>query len=952
LDGKCFANMITTYEDITKNGVSLMPRISLNLIFVYLLIINIMSCSDPKTVEEYMAEAQSYSEKRDYASAIIVLKNAINQDSKHPQTRYLLGVSYLEQGNYVGAEKELERALKLSPNKQQLVSKLVQVKYKLGKYDYIYQVAENSSAYEDDDMIVILTYAGIASINAGKDIQAKFYVESALAISDSSIYGQIGRAYISHSENDFQEGLNTVETLLTKAPNMADAIMLKGYLFQATEQFELAAQTFSQYAVLRPKDVQVRFFIAQNYIYAQNFDAAELEVDRLLKVSASHSLANQFKAEIEFSRANYQTAQEYAKKSLMAGQGFHISKIIAGVSSYKLGDLEQAYNYLNSVKAMLPAQHIVRQLIIELQLKLGYEVDAVADLRTMVELNTADPALLTMASNELLTSGKKEVAEELLQYSLDLDSKNPEEVAKQGITQLFLNKTEKGIENLEKALKLDPNLEFAEQSLAMGYLKNSQFTEALAFAKKWQNIDSKKVKGYLLESLVLAQQGNLEEAENFLHKVIKIDENNTAALFKLAIYSHNNDMRSEAFNYYTKTIKLQPQHHRAMINFTGLIASSMTTKMDLSSKAIQFYHTALEDNPSNNYLKFGLALIHNQKNTPEEAIELFKEIEQSRDPIIGIELALGDSYRQIKDWRNAERAYQKYNKNEAKNVQAIHKLFSLYEQMGEPDKALALVKESITAHKDKPGLVLLKVYYQSLLGEGPSPQDLDEIKANKRLVDHWFADKTFGHLAYQKKDFEASSNYYKAAYNKQPNENNAMYWAKSASLKGDKAQAVKILEAHLSSNPLAINAQIMLAAGYIIAQKPEEAIATYKAVIQIETNNSVALNNLANLELQQNNTTEALHYAKKALTVSPKNADFIDTYAQTLVANGQIKQAIEQYDLAISSSSTPKIQIIIHKAEALIADSQSDLAKSFLTSIKTQQPDEREKINQLLREIN
>ncbi len=929
-----------------------MPRINLKLTVLYCLIISVMSCSDPKTVEEYLVEAQSYSEKRQYGSAIIALKNAIKLDSQDAKTRYLLGGAYLEQGNYVGAEKELERALELSPDDPKSVSKLVQVKYKLGKYDYIYQVAEQSNAYEDDDMIVILTYAGIASINEGKEIQAKLYIESALAISDSSIYGQIGRAYISHSENDFQKGLDTVEALLTTAPNMADAIMLKGYLLQATEQFELAAQTFSQYASLRPKDVQVRFFIAQNYIYAQKFDAAEVEVDRLLKASNNHPLANQFKAEIEFSRTNYQAAQEYALKSLMQGEGFHLSKIIAGISSYKLGDLEQAYYYLNSVKAMLPAQHIVRQLIIELQLKLGYEIDAVADLRTMVELNTADPALLTLASNELLTLGKKEVAEELLQYSLDLESKNPEEVAKQGLTQLFLDKTDKGIENLEKALKLDPSLEFAEQSLVMGYLRNSQFTEALEIAKKWQGINAKKVQGYLVESVILDLQGDLVAAEKLLHKVIEIDENNTAALFRLAVHSHKNDVSSDAFNYYTKVIKLRPQHHRAMIGLTRLVASSMTTQMDLSTKALQFYLTSLEEDPSNNYLKFGLALIHNQNNTSEKAIELFKEIEQSRDPIVGIELALGDSYRRIKDWRNAERAYQAYNKNEPEDLRAIYKLFSLYEQMAEFDKALALVVESIPSHPDKPGLVLLKVYYQSLIGEEPNPQDLTEIKTNENLADHWFVDITFGHLAYRKKDFAASSSYYKAAYNKQPNEQNAMFWARSASLQGNKSQAVKILEAHLSSEPLAIKAKMMLAAGYIIAQKPEKAIALYIEVLQIEKNNSVALNNLANLELQRNNIIEALHYAKKALAVNPTNADYIDTYAQTLVANGQIKQAIEQYDLALSSNSEPQVEIIIHKAEALIADNQRELAKTFLATIKTQNPEEQEKINKLLSDIN
>ena len=184
---------------------------------------------------------------------------------------------------------------------------------------------------------------------------------------------------------------------------------------------------------LRPKDIQVRFFIAQNYVFAQNFAAAEKQVDMLLKISKLHPLANQLKAEIEYSKGNYKQAKDHAEVSFQQNDSFFLSKIIAGISAYKLGDLEQSYQYLISVKDILPPEHLVQKLIIDLQLKLGYDIEAVKNLQSLAELNITDTEMLTMASNRMLASGNIEAAQELLQSSIALNTSTPSELAKTGV---------------------------------------------------------------------------------------------------------------------------------------------------------------------------------------------------------------------------------------------------------------------------------------------------------------------------------------------------------------------------------------------------------------------------------------------------------------------------------------------------------------------------------------
>ena len=225
-------------------------KLNNNLTLALCVTLGLTACSPSLTVEEHLEKAQDYSENRDYNSAIIALKNAAKLNANDANIRFALGTTYLAQGDYYSAEKELEKAESLGSDNPSLIVKLVEAKLKASKFDYVYQMAEQSTAYPSADQVIILTYAGIASIYQNKREEATKYIEQAISISDDSVYGDIGRAYLSYSGSNYEGGLNTVNELLETAPEFAEAILLKGYLLQSSKKFEEAVQAFEQYAAI------------------------------------------------------------------------------------------------------------------------------------------------------------------------------------------------------------------------------------------------------------------------------------------------------------------------------------------------------------------------------------------------------------------------------------------------------------------------------------------------------------------------------------------------------------------------------------------------------------------------------------------------------------------------------------------------------------------------------
>jgi len=924
-----------------------MARLTTKLTLISMLLVGGISCSENKTVDYYMTQAEDAISVNEQERAIIALKNAAILDSKNPQVRFELGAVYLAQGDYVSAEKELENALSFGYEAGPVYAKLAEVKVKLYKLEEVYELVEVATKSHADNFIVVLTYAGIAALYAEDRDRAIDYIDRAIGVSESSIFGRLGRAYLDYQLPQSNESLNLVEQLINEEPLFTEAILLKGYLLQNSNQYEKAAQVFKKYSLMRPKELQVIFLATQNYILAGQLDLAEFEVDRLLNAMPNNPVANQQKAQIKFQKKEFQFAQEHANRAIQYSENFTLSKVIAGVSSYMLKDYEQAYQKLLTIKDRINNDPNLSRLMIDLQFKLGYEDEAFLLLKGIsTNPETSDISLLTNSSFQFLKSGELEIAEELLDKSLDLETVDPEELTKQGVLHLALNQTVESIKVLEKATKINPELVVAEQSLAVAYLSEEQLEKAREIVAKWRQDDNKIVKSYLLESAILQKEGRRDEQKETLQKIINIEPENITALFSLGLFAHQENDLDKAFDYYIRVINENPKFSGASKNIIRLISQNEQYRL----KTIEFLKSAINQNVDDNYLKLILAYAYRMTGEHNLSVQLFEEILNSGQPIEGTKQALAKSYDLIGNLNLAERNYQEALSVNPENLDVTYKLLAFYERSQQLDKAIKYVEDALNYHKNNKGLLMLKVYYQSRVGSKVIEKDMEVLQKDSKVQSNWLFDNILGNFAYKKKDFDKARIHYKAAYQKKKTTSNVLNWAKVTGLNGNMKKSIEILQEHLLFSPDSIATKAMLAGGYLKEGKISLAKQLYLEILEVNGQHIVALNNLANIFLQSKNYNQALNFAQRAIAVSPKNPNLIDTYGQALVANQHFKQGIAAYDKALSIVSG-NATYSIRKAEALLATNEMEDARAVLLSITEMTNDEQEKINSLLSKI-
>jgi tetratricopeptide (TPR) repeat protein len=134
---------------------------------------------------------------------------------------------------------------------------------------------------------------------------------------------------------------------------------------------------------------------------------------------------------------------------------------------------------------------------------------------------------------------------------------------------------------------------------------------------------------------------------------------------------------------------------------------------------------------------------------------------------------------------------------------------------------------------------------------------------------------------------------------------------------------------------------LQLALLYSQEQKFDQAAERYRKLIELQPNNSLALNNLAyDLATRQNKAMEALPLAEKALATAPQNAAFLDTVAWIEHLLGRDMDAARRIALAVRNAPNAA-DIRLHSAiinagagAAAVAQQQLDAALKLQPSLE------------------
>ena len=115
----------------------------------------------------------------------------------------------------------------------------------------------------------------------------------------------------------------------------------------------------------------------------------------------------------------------------------------------------------------------------------------------------------------------------------------------------------------------------------------------------------------------------------------------------------------------------------------------------------------------------------------------------------------------------------------------------------------------------------------------------------------------------------------------------------------------------------------------------------YKAMLEKQPNDALALNNLAWVSYQLKDP-KALEYAEKANEFAPDTAAILDTLGELLLDKGEVKRAVELQQRAVALAPDNAI-FRLNFARALIKDGQKQPAKRqlvLLAKLGDQYPDQ------------
>lgn len=874
---------------------------------VLILTLGLSGCGEDKSLETYVTQGKNYIDSHDFSKAIIELKNAVRLSPNDGNVRLLLGQSYLEQGAYNSAEKELSKAVELGIDTNSVINLLVQVYSKLNDFEEVYRLIDESGSVSDENFVAILAYGGITAINENNLGKAKDFLKQAVNTGIGSPYIQLSQGYLAYIDKNYDQGLQIADDLIAKYPAIVDAYILQGYLHAEKKEFEAASLSFKTFIEKHPQDGYVRLLEINSLIGAGQLDQAQINVDKILAVNKQATLAKFYKAQISFLKEDYENAIEFADSAINEGLDFKFTRLIAGVSAFKLKSYERAHQHLVKISNEFSNYPEIQRLYTFVQLKLGLISDASESLKGLESETEFDNGLFAEAGMQLARSGNIEQAKNMFSRANELGEANAISLFQGGMLKLQTADIT-GVEDIKAAIKADEKLSSAWFTIALSHLQNKNIDQALAAAAEWQKVSP--TDGLALKGIIYIRLKEYDKAREALQNAIKEDETNFGAKFNLARAQMLSGDSSEAVESIKALINEHPNSLKSMDLYIGMLNQSK--QLD---QAQEFIDQQVLKHPDLLIPKIAKALIFQYLNQPKDVVELLSAEKERLTPEGW--LLLGDNQLKLKDIRGAYASFQQWRTIYPLDLKAWLKELLILDVSNQDQKALDLILLAEKNYGTHPQMTLLKLNYQTKLGLlDKADFTLNLIKAQN--IDSELLNRFEGQLALSKGDYEKAENLLNSNYLLHPDLESAELIAFALAKNGKLKSASDLLEQEFESKRKTLKGLFTLAGFFSKTNQPDKAISYYKKIIEQQPENVIALNNLAFKTFKQKNYILAKEYALKALQVSPKDPNVLDTIGWIAFAKGETDQALEYlreaYNLAPNNQEIKSHYLEVQKA--------------------------------------
>ncbi|WP_286234339.1 XrtA/PEP-CTERM system TPR-repeat protein PrsT [Thalassotalea sediminis] len=877
------------------------------------------ACSSEKDPAELLNTAKSQLHAGNTNTAIISLKNAIQLDPKNAEARFLLGKIYLDNHDYLNAEKEFERATSLGFSQPELALLKAKILLERGNSQGVVDYLADKSFDDNENSIKANFLLGKALLNLGETGQARSIFEQSIDIAENHPVSVLGIALLHANEGKESQALETIEELLSVNSEFGEAWLLKGTVLSKQKRFKQAAEAFEKYHELNPNNFAIRTLVADNYIKANAFELAKPHLQALVSINDNHPTVNILYSQVKYVEGDYAGAKELAEKALNVTEN-GLAQMIYGLSSFQLKNYEQAYYQLNAIADNLPDNHDVHKVLAVLQVKLGYLDEVAGTMGGIQNVSPDDASFFASVGIEYANKGDKESAIAMFNKANNLAPTDPAILTQLGAIKLFNKDVAGGQEELAKAIDLVPDFEAANIALAKLHLKNNDIEKAVAVAEEWLAKSPADITAMLLRGHIAMKANEPNKAKEYFIKVNQLEPDNVTSLFNLAVVSTEEGDYKQSNQYLDKLFAINLEYPLAY-----RLAISNAMKLNDSKSLEAKLERFVQNSPDAFWPRIIIARRYNVHKNVEAALKTLDGASNLASAPHEYFLTYVNVLKRNGRDSEIKALYKKWQLAQPDSPRAYLTYVSILESEKAYDQALNVVTTALSkdALKTNFQLQAYEAYYLVMTNQlEMATQKVNRLKAIK--PNHPYLLRVQGQLALALDKFDDAATYFAQSYAGNQKVSTALMLV-TAYQEGNKTnKAIAFLENELTKNPMR-DVYRRLLAGLYIKSDPELAIKHYVMLIEKNPDDVISMNNLAWVYLDSNQVDLAHQYIAKATQYAPNHPHILDTYGVVLTKQNKLVQAIESLEKA-NKILPNNADIQQHLAEAYSKNGQKDLA--------------------------
>ena len=914
------------------------------LIRAFVSALALLAAGCEKSAPELLAAARDRHARGDNRAAIIHLKNALVLAPKNAEAQLLAGRIHGRLGNLLEAERALRTAQQLGASAVEVLPVLGPVLLEMEQFGKLLEEVKPAAAWPRPAQ----AEAALLRANAQLGLRALSEAGAEFDRAEAELPegARIGRARLAAVRGEFDAALQGIDAVLALFPASADARVFRGDLLHAAGRNDESLAAYREALKGSPDLLPALLGEAQILTGRREYAAARIILDRARSIAPASPSFHFSQAFLALQQERYAECQESLLQVFRVIPQHGPSTLLSGALLHATGNYRQAQQVLVGFLSRVPGSIIGRKLLAATLIKTGQPQSAVYVLGPILEQNP-DPVALSLAAEAYMDRGQTDKAQPLLERAAAINPGSATIRTGLGVAHLAIGNEQRGIAELEAAVRIEPDSSKANQFLVTVLIGQNRLDEALAVVNRLTASLPDHPGSHQLSGAVHLARRDEAKAEAAFRRALALKPAFFPAAAALAQMRLRNKDPDGARGLVEAVLAEDPRNLDAL-----LLLADLDLAQGKRGKGEAALRKAIEMHPQSSQAFVTLAELQWAGGERDEALSILRWAQQfaPRDPrVLG---TVGRLLAAKGDRRGAVEAFSKLVGILPNSVPAMLQLAAAHSAAGEHTQAISQALaaetaspgniEAMTTH----GLVLLQAgRYAETRAQAQAIQRRDARDARGHALEGDALMAEGNHAAAIKAYERADAIRPTGAIRVKLHQAHVL-------VSGSDAGGTRLLE-WIRTHPKEREPRHHLAEFYLSTKRPSLALEHYEILLEADPKDSLALNNAA-LALEQLGDAKSLEFARKAYSLKPDDPAIMDTLGILLVASGDLIRGIELLRRAVVLA--PDIPVIrLHLAQAHARSGDTDRARRELTELLARNrkfpeaPEARELLGRLAR---